>query len=306
MSQTNVPVVCRTPLEYQAALRHVLPLGATLGLVPTMGALHSGHQELIRHAKEHCDVVAVSVFVNPLQFDREEDFQNYPRDLDTDVALAGEAGVDVVFAPEQDTMYPGGTPRISVTSGVLGTVLEGALRPGHFDGVCTVVAKLFNITTTAVPPTTLGAPAVNAYFGQKDAQQLAIVTAMVEDLNMPVTIQPVPIVRDPHGLALSSRNQRLNQEQLVHARVLHRALQQLLAQAQAHQPLDVASAVALINAAPDVSVDELSIVDAATLEPLTEEQLATPGSWPAELLALVAAFVGPVRLIDNMMLKGNS
>lgn len=303
----TVPVVCRTIEEFHTALKKQLPDGGTLGFVPTMGALHSGHQKLFRTASDHADAVAISVFVNPLQFDREEDFQNYPRQLDKDVAAAAVAGVDIVFAPDTEVMYPAGTPRVSVSAGAMGTVLEGALRPGHFDGVCTVVAKLFNIVAAGLPRYG-GAtnPDVHAFFGQKDAQQLAIITAMVEDLNLPVQIHAVPIVRNEHGLALSSRNQRLSEDQLVQARSLHRALSMLRDQAETGQPLDVAAAVGHIEAEMDAKVDELSVVDAETFEPLTPDQLSNPAAWPAKLLALVAAFVGPVRLIDNMMLKGNS
>ncbi len=304
------PIVCTTITEFQQQLaatlgRHSNP---RLGFVPTMGALHAGHQELFRAAAERADVVAISIFVNPLQFDRDEDYRNYPRTLEADVAVAAAAGVDLIFAPELAEMYPAGTPRVSVTTGQMGAVLEGALRPGHFDGVGTVVTKLFNIVAGGAAGTP-GALPFTACFGQKDAQQLAILTAMVADLNLPVRIHPVPIVRDAGGLALSSRNQRLTPEQLVEARALHQGLELLAADAAANRPLDVAGAIAHINAnvttAPgDDVVDELVVVDADTFTPLTEEDLADPTRWPPRPLALLAAFVGPVRLIDNKLLKG--
>ena len=307
---TAAPIVCTTIAQFQQQLAATLGqhTNPRLGFVPTMGALHAGHQELFRAAGAHAEVVVISIFVNPLQFDRDEDYQNYPRTLEADIAVAAEAGVQVIFAPTEEEMYPGGVPRVSVTTGAMGSVLEGALRPGHFDGVGTVVAKLFNIVATGAA----GVPGTlpfTACFGHKDAQQLAILTAMVHDLNLPVTIHPVPIVRDPGGLALSSRNQRLNPDQFVEARALNQALKLLAADAAANRPLDVTAARAhldaSITAAPgDDVVDELVIVDADTFTPLNEEDLADPTRWPARILALLAAFVGPVRLIDNKLLKG--
>lgn len=307
---TAAPIVCTTIAEFQRQLaqhlgRHADP---RLGFVPTMGALHAGHQELFKAAAAQADVVAISIFVNPLQFDRDEDYQNYPRTLEADVAVAAAAGVELIFAPSEEEMYPHGAPRISVTTGQMGAVLEGALRPGHFDGVGTVVAKLFNIVARGAAGTPAALP-FTACFGQKDAQQLAILTAMVEDLNLPVRIHPVPIVRDAGGLALSSRNQRLSPEQLSQARALNQALELLAADAAANRGLDVPAAIAHINAnvtatPGDDVVDELVVVDADTFTPLTQEDLEDPSRWPARPLALLAAFVGPVRLIDNKLLKG--
>ncbi|MFC0582362.1 pantoate--beta-alanine ligase [Micrococcoides hystricis] len=307
---TSSPIVCTTVTEFQDVLAEKLSNAAepTLGFIPTMGALHAGHQELFKTARANNAVVAISVFVNPLQFDRAEDFENYPRNLDADVAIAAEVGVDVIFAPELQEMYPDETPRISVRTGHMGEVLEGALRPGHFDGVGTVVNKLFNIVAAGAAEVR-GVLPFTAYFGQKDAQQLAILSAMVEDFNLPVQIHPVPIVRDEGGLALSSRNQRLNEDQLIQARALNEGLELLAAEAAAGRPLDVAAAIdhitaSVVSAPGDDVVDELVIVDADTFTPLTEEQRADPTSWPPRLLALLAAFVGPVRLIDNKILKG--
>ncbi|MDQ4090828.1 MAG: pantoate--beta-alanine ligase [Actinomycetota bacterium] len=186
--------------------------GRTVGLVPTMGALHEGHASLIRRAAAECDVAAVTVFVNPLQFGPSEDFATYPGDLDADVDVAGAAGAAVVFAPPIDDMYPDGAPAVTVH--VAGEdVLEGASRPGHFDGVATVVAKLFNL-----------AGPCRAYFGEKDWQQLRVVRRLVADLSFPVEVVACPTVREADGLALSSRNVRLSPEERRAATVLYRAL----------------------------------------------------------------------------------
>ncbi|MGH9645867.1 MAG: pantoate--beta-alanine ligase, partial [Bryobacteraceae bacterium] len=173
----------------------------TIGLVPTMGALHEGHSALMRRAREETGYVVATIFVNPTQFNRADDFQKYPRDLDADLAFCERLGVDAMFAPDAKEMYPGDT-LASVEVAELSSRLEGEFRPGHFRGVATVVAKLFNII-----------PADRAYFGEKDAQQLAIIQKMAADLNFPVAIVPVPTVREPDGLAMSSRNQRLTPEQ---------------------------------------------------------------------------------------------
>lgn len=250
-----------------------IPPSGSVGLVPTMGALHDGHGSLIARAREENDTVVVSVFVNPLQFDDPEDYRNYPRCLEADVELAQRFGADVVFAPELDAMYPGGNPEISVSTGRMGTVLEGASRPGHFDGVATVVAKLFNI----VRPD-------RAYFGQKDAQQLAIVRRMVADLNVEVDIVAADLVRAADGLAESSRNTRLSETERRQALALPRALASLAEGA----PVDEARAT--LASAPGVGLDYLVVVDPETFEP-TEARPA---------LALGAVRVGPVRLIDNL------
>lgn len=186
--------------------------GRSVGLVPTMGALHEGHASLIRRSAAECDVTAVTVFVNPLQFGPSEDFASYPRDLDADVAVAAEAGAGLLFAPPVEDMYANGAPAVTVH--VAGEdVLEGAARPGHFDGVATVVAKLFNL-----------AGPCRAYFGEKDWQQLRVVRRLVADLSFPVDVVACPTVRDADGLALSSRNRRLSPEERRAAAVLYRAL----------------------------------------------------------------------------------
>jgi pantoate--beta-alanine ligase len=271
----------------------------SLGLVPTMGALHAGHRALAEAAVADNDVVVASVFVNPLQFGDATDLERYPRTLEADAALLEEAGVDLVFAPSVEEMYPGGEPEVRVTAGPLAEKWEGASRPGHFDGVCTVVSKLFHL---ALPGGFDGARAAyRAYFGQKDAQQVAVVRRMVADLDFPVEIVAVPIVRDADGLALSSRNRFLSPEEHDAALVLSRALRLLEARAWAHEPLMPDDAEALIRSQPLVELDYLDVVDPDTLEPLAFNCRETP--FTGEALAIVAAKVGPVRLIDNAPLR---
>nr|WP_234399429.1 pantoate--beta-alanine ligase [Psychromicrobium lacuslunae] len=266
----------------------------SFGLVPTMGALHAGHAELARQAVVSESVVAASIFVNPLQFGDALDLERYPRDLDADAELLESVGVKLVFAPPLQEMYPQGEPQVRVSSGALGTVFEGASRPGHFDGALTVVAKLLHAGTPAMG-------SYRAYFGQKDAQQLALVRRMVSDLNFPVQIVGVPTVRAEDGLALSSRNRFLSAEQRDAALVLSRALRQLAAQADAQEPLDIDSAIALIESEPLVKLDYLEVVDQESFVPLAENCRHSP--FRGKALALLAAQVGQVRLIDNMPLS---
>lgn len=267
-----------------------------VGLVPTMGALHDGHGALFEQARAENDLVVASVFVNPLQFDRDEDYQHYPRDLEADLELVTRYGGDIVFAPDTQHMYPGypDAPQIRVSAGQMGRMFEGASRPGHFDGVCTVVAKLWNILLPPAPAT------LRSYFGQKDAQQLAIVTRLAADLNIDVDIRPVDLVRAPSGLALSSRNVRLDDHGMEKALGLSQALHFLADQVANGQRLDIEAARDIIRSHEHVELDYLEIVDPATLTPLSGQVLATP--LEQEVLALVAARVPPVRLIDNMLL----
>ncbi|HAT6551364.1 TPA: pantoate--beta-alanine ligase [Corynebacterium striatum] len=254
----------------------------SVGLVPTMGALHAGHGSLIKAAREANDVVVISVFVNPLQFSdlgECDDFRNYPRNVEADAAFAESLGADVVFAPSVEEMYPSGTPLAWVRTGAMGEVLEGASRPGHFDGVATVVSKLFNL----VRPT-------RAYFGQKDAQQVAVLRRMVADLDFPVELVAAPIVRAADGLAESSRNQRLNDAERTQALALSRTLFGL----RDGKFNSVEEASKALDASDGVRVDYLTVVDPQTLKPVDVN------ARPA--LALVAAHVGPVRLIDNLEL----
>ncbi len=255
-----------------------------VGFVPTMGALHDGHLSLVHAARADCRTVVASIFVNPLPFGPGEDFARYPRALDTDLRLLEAAGVDVVVAPDADEFAP---PDRLTTVRVEGltAALEGASRPGHFDGVTTIVSKLFNL----VRPD-------RAYFGQKDFQQLAVIRRMVLDLNMPVTIVGCPIVRDPDGLALSSRNAYLSPIQRRSALALSSAL----TAAAGEWNGDAAAARSVLRrtllAAPGVRLDYAEVVDPETLEPLE-------GVGHRVAQALVAAYVGTTRLIDNIRLE---
>lgn len=254
----------------------------SVGLVPTMGALHAGHGSLIKAAREANDVVLVSVFVNPLQFSNLgecDDFRNYPRNVEADAAFVESLGADAVFAPSVEEMYPSGTPLAWVRTGAMGEVLEGASRPGHFDGVATVVSKLFNL-----------ARPIRAYYGQKDAQQVAVLRRMVADLDFPVELVAAPIVRAADGLAESSRNQRLNDAERTQALALSRTLFDL----RDGKFNSAEEASKALDASDGVRVDYLTVVDPQTLKPVDVN------ARPA--LALVAAHVGPVRLIDNLEL----
>lgn len=258
--------------------------GARIGLVPTMGFLHMGHLSLIEEAQKHADFVVVSVFVNPVQFGPNEDFEKYPRDEERDLALCEQAGASVVFTPDATEMY---APDASVfiDEERLSNRLCGAKRPGHFRGVCTVVAKLFNLTLPQV-----------AVFGQKDYQQAAIIRRMVRDLNFPVEIIVAPIVREADGLAMSSRNVYLSEDERPCALGLSRALQ---AAADAVVAGDVAvdtvrQMMRSVLEAHGLKIDYADIVDAETLEPVTSARRGN--------VALVAAYCGKTRLIDNRVL----
>ena len=275
--------------------------GTSQGFVPTMGALHEGHAQLARTAVAQNDVVVASIFVNPLQFGEAADLDRYPRTLEADLALLDAEGVDLAFAPSVEEVYPGGAPLVRITAGPLGEKWEGASRPGHFDGALTVVAKLLHYGIPGAGLPGGGQPAYRAYFGQKDAQQLALVQRMVADLNFPVEIVPVPIVRSADGLALSSRNRFLSEDQREAALVLSRALRLIEERANAHEPLDIESAQALVRSQPLVELDYFEVVDPRTLEPLAENCRETP--FRGEGLAIIAAKVGPVRLIDNVPLN---
>ncbi|HVC70090.1 MAG TPA: pantoate--beta-alanine ligase [Acidimicrobiales bacterium] len=268
------------------ALEAERALGRRVGLVPTMGALHAGHRSLVARAALECDVVAVTVFVNPLQFDRADDLARYPRDLEGDVIQAAEAGATIVFAPPVQEMYPGFPAPVatSVHVDAVGDVLEGASRPGHFDGVATVVAKLCSLAGRA-----------RVYFGEKDFQQLAVVRRMATDLSLPVEIVPCPTVREDDGLALSSRNVRLSTAERGAAVALHRALgagTDLIGAGERDPVLIGAAMEAVLNATDGVVADYAVAVDAATLR--------APDTLSGEVRLLVAATVGPVRLIDNV------
>jgi pantoate--beta-alanine ligase len=258
--------------------------GAAIGFVPTLGALHEGHASLVDRARRENDVVVVSVFVNPTQFDDPGDLARYPRDIEADRAIAARAGADVVFAPAEEAIYPQGRPVVTVDPGALGAVLEGAARPGHFRGVATIVAKLLAL----VAPTA-------AYFGEKDYQQLVVVRQLVRDLSIPLVIVACPIVRDPDGLAISSRNAFLSTEERRAATVLYRAL--CAGSDAVHSGVTDARAIestvrSVVASEPSVALEYAQIVADGHLESIS----AVAGT----VVLLVAARVGQVRLIDNL------
>ena len=274
----------RTIGELRAWLGNARDEGRTVGLVPTMGAFHAGHHALMQAARAEQDAVVVSLFVNPAQFNDAGDLAAYPRSEDDDAAEAAELGVDVLFAPPQSEIYPDGFATTVNVAG-LGEVLEGAERgPGHFAGVCTVVCKLLNIAGPDV-----------AYFGQKDAQQVAVVKRMVRDLDMPVRIEVVPTVREPDGLALSSRNVRLSRAERARAVALSRALRAAAEAAAAGERDAEAIRAAALEELTNVDAEYLAIVDPVSFTELT--------SITGPALVAVAARVGPVRLIDNVVLQ---
>ncbi|OJY31727.1 pantothenate synthetase [Gemmobacter caeni] len=274
--------ILRTVAELRTRVRGWKADGRQVGVVPTMGALHEGHLSLVRAAKRGCDRVIVTVFVNPTQFNNPEDLAKYPRTEAADAALLAEEGVDVLFAPGPDEVYPAGFASQVIVNGV-SAPLEGERRPGHFEGVATVVTKLFGMTQ-----------ADRAYFGQKDWQQLQVVKRLVADLNIPVEVVGCETIREPDGLAMSSRNVRLDPLSRAQAPALHRILQktaQALRGGAEVAPV-LAQAVADLRLAGFSDVDYLELRTAAMLEP------ATSVAQPARLL--VAATIGDVRLIDNI------
>jgi pantoate--beta-alanine ligase len=273
--------VARTRAEL-AAVRATL--GPTVALVPTMGALHEGHRSLLRRAREVADETVVSIFVNPLQFAPGEDLDRYPRPLDADLAMCAEEGVALAFVPSRTQMYPR-EPVVRVVAGPMGQRFEGASRTGHFDGVLTVVAKLFGLVRPDV-----------AVFGRKDAQQLALVRAMVADLDLPVRIEGAPLIRDADGLALSSRNVYLTVDERISAQALSRALRKgvRVAADGAGPGVIVDAARAVLDQADGVVTDYVALVDPDDFEPAT---FLTHGV--SEALLVIAARVGSTRLIDN-------
>jgi pantoate--beta-alanine ligase len=258
----------------------------SVGFVATMGSLHEGHLSLARRAREECGFTVLSIFVNPLQFGPAEDLASYPRHLGRDSGLAEGAGVDVLFSPDEKEMYPEGPPIVTVDPGPLGDRLEGESRPGHFRGVCTVVAKLFDLVGPC-----------RAYFGEKDAQQLAVIRRMTVDLNMPVEVIGCPTVRDADGLAMSSRNAYLSEEERRAALVLSRALleaTELVAAGERDAGALRARMRARIEAEPLATLDYVAVVDDRTFEDV--DRIFGPSR------GLVAARVGKARLIDNALL----
>jgi len=279
--------VITTIEEMRAACRALRSAGKRLGLVPTMGALHKGHLSLVRAARAQCDAVAVSIFVNPTQFGPNEDLARYPRPFERDRDMLEREGVDLVFAPTVGEMYPAGAATW-VTVEELSGKLDGKSRPGHFRGVTTVVSKLFHIVEPDV-----------AFFGQKDAAQVAVIRRMVRDLNFAVEIAACPIVREADGLAMSSRNAYLDAKQRKEALALHRSLmrvEELVRAGERDAAKLLAAGRAEFERKTAVRLDYFEIVDAETLDPVADVS--------AGALVAVAAYVGTTRLIDNVVLAG--
>jgi pantoate--beta-alanine ligase len=266
-----------------AQLSAAIPEGRR-AVVMTMGALHAGHLSLVRRATEVADRVVVTIFVNPLQFTDPRDLERYPRTLEADCALLATAPVEVVYAPEIEDVYPGGEPVVTVSAGRVGEVFEGAHRPGHFDGVLTVVLKFFHIVRPDV-----------AIFGQKDAQQLIAIRAMVRDLNLPIEIIAAPTVRDPDGLAISSRNRFLSPRERQQALALSTALMACSARAEQGDSVDgiLAAGYSILASAEGVVLDYLSVLDPRSAEAVTSD-------YRGDVVIAVAARVGGTRLIDNV------
>jgi pantoate--beta-alanine ligase len=261
-----------------------------IGFIPTMGFLHEGHASLMKTAREQCDIVVLSIFVNPLQFGPNEDFERYPRDPEKDIQLAEASGVDLVFIPQKEEMYPHPNKTTVSVSGVTER-LCGASRPGHFDGVATVVSKLFHI----VQPD-------KAYFGLKDAQQVAVIQQMVNDLNMDVEIVPCPTLREPDGLAMSSRNVFLNETERKQALVISQALSQAESFIQNNSSFSASYLENLvrdhIQSAPLAVIDYVEVLEYPSLEPLT----IIDRNGPISFIIAVAVKFGKTRLIDNLLI----
>jgi pantoate--beta-alanine ligase len=276
---SSTPVV----IDSIAALRTALAASGPVAFVPTMGALHDGHLALVDRARELSSTVVVSIFVNPLQFGAGEDLDKYPRTLDSDLALLD--GVDFVFAPSVDELYPEWPISTIVRPGKVATLFEGRSRPGHFDGVLTIVSKLLGIVQPAF-----------VLFGQKDAQQVFLVSKMVADLNLPVRVEIVPTVREDDGLARSSRNRFLDDKQRRSARVLSQALE--AAESSADRGIDsvIAAAQSVLMGEPAVELDYFAVVNPATFLPVDDDYRG-----PAQVL--IAAKVGDTRLIDNDLIR---
>lgn len=279
----------QTKKELADALATDRAAGRSIGLVPTMGALHAGHASLVKRAVSENDITVVSVFVNPTQFNDANDLKNYPRDVEADCKLLRQLGADYVFAPSPEEMYPEpDTRRFSYPP--IDTVMEGPRRPGHFNGVCQIVSKLFYL----VAPT-------RAYFGEKDYQQIAVIRAMVADLKIPVEICPCPIVREESGLALSSRNALLSKEERKTAICISQALKSSVEYARHHTVAETRDLVTgALNATKGLRVEYYEIVDGLTLQPVS--------SWDEaeSVVGCITVYCGerPVRLIDNIKYKG--
>lgn len=272
--------VTKTIKETREQIREWKKAGYSIGLVPTMGFLHEGHASLIKKCREENDKVVVSVFVNPTQFGPNEDLEDYPRDFDRDCALCESIGADLIFHPEPEEMYQDACAYVSIHT--LSDTLCGKTRPIHFKGVCTVVSKLFNIVTPD-----------NAYFGQKDAQQLAIIRKMVKDLNFDIRIVGCPIIREEDGLAKSSRNTYLNPEERKAALCLSQAVrkgQEIIAKGCSGESV-LKEMRAIVESEPLARIDYISVVDALTMQPVEQVD--------RDVLVAMAVYIGKTRLIDN-------
>ncbi|NDW19510.1 pantoate--beta-alanine ligase [Dysgonomonas sp. 216] len=277
-------VVVSTIVDLQSRLDSIKKL--SIGFVPTMGALHQGHISLVKKSIEENDITVVSIFVNPTQFNDKNDFQKYPRTLEQDASLLEKVGVDIIFAPTEKEIYPEPDTR-KFDFGMLDKVMEGKFRPGHFNGVAQVVSKLFDI----VKPN-------KAYFGEKDFQQLAIIRTMVKQLNLPLEIVGMPIMREQSGLAMSSRNERLTAEERAEAAIIYKQLSESLKYSSDHNIEETIKYVTEgINDAKHLEVEYFDIVDGNTLQPITD--------WNSTdyIVGCIAVFCGNVRLIDNITYK---
>lgn len=260
--------------------------GKTVGFVPTMGALHEGHLSLVKRSKESNDVTVISIFVNPTQFNNADDLKKYPRTLEADCTLLETiGGVDIVFAPNVDTMYPADYNYIPIDLGTMDQVMEGKFRPGHFQGVVQVVKRLFDLVNPH-----------NAYFGQKDFQQVAVIRFMVNHFNLPLNIVSCPIIRSEEGLALSSRNARLSEDEKQEALIISQTLYGMMERVDTKTPKELViwGTDQIKNAG--LEVEYIEIVNPNTLESLTDE-------WVPSTVCCVTAYCGDVRLIDNMVLN---
>lgn len=273
----------KTIEETRKEISHYRQKGSSIALVPTMGALHEGHESLMERSLSENDITVVSIFVNPTQFGPNEDFDSYPRNLDQDLAICKKMGVDIVFAPDVEEMYPKDYDTF-IEVGSVATVLEGASRPGHFRGVATVVSKLFNIITPE-----------RAYFGQKDAQQVSVIRKMVYDLNIPVSVVPCPIIREQDGLAKSSRNQYLSETERKQSIILSQTLQlgeELLRSGETDSRLILDKMKQILETEQAARLEYIKIRDAKQLKEVA--QIDQP------IFILIAAYIGSTRLIDNV------
>ncbi|MGV8877022.1 MAG: pantoate--beta-alanine ligase [Rhodoglobus sp.] len=284
MSSHPRPQVIETVAGMRDVVSHERAAGRTIALIPTLGALHRGHRAHVERAAELADVRIASIFVNPTQFGAGEDLDNYPRTMDDDLDMLGELGVPYVFAPSVEEMYPKGPTSTTIAAGQIGSMFEGKTRPGHFDGVLTVVAKLLAITAPQF-----------VTFGQKDAQQLFLVRRMITDLNIPVRLEIIETVRDDDGLALSSRNQFLDADQRAAATILSTALMAATSAADSGLDAVIAAAQGALMGQPRAELDYFAVVDTDTFLPV-------PDGFRGPATAIVAARIGTTRLIDNSSL----